>query len=417
MCPPKGAAETALMRTRRLIACGLVLLTATTVAAQAPERPTELPPLLRAPPAAQPTPAAPVPRGPVSEYDPGYLYLPERAPVAASTEPACGPAGRFWFVPTLELGWTRAAGNPLIARTGVVVPGGVIPGTVVYGGRSLAAPGRAGFGLGTGMWFDPQHTRGIDASFYYLGKGTTETAIFAGNIPMLLPVHDPLGTPAFFALAGPDVGIGAYQVGLSTRYASADVNYRQNLLCYGRLRIDGLVGYRYAHLGEDLQAYGKRLGPTGEIIRFKDHVDAANHFHGAQIGLAVEHQFGQWYVAFAKKLAFGGTVTTTDFDGAFRVNGTVDPYGFYSRPAVAGRRSHTDFAVMPVLTLMVGRQLWDHGRVFAGYTLQSLTAVTRATDVVDGSPTLAGYGTGMQRETATSSFWSQSVTLGMDLRY
>src|SRR5690348_5801137 len=127
------------MRIRRLAACGLVLSVVTASAAQTPDRPSELPPLLPVPPAAAPAPA-PGRRGPAGEYDPGYFYLPERAPDAAAAEPPCGPPGRFWVVPALQLGWTRGAHVPPLVLGGVRVSGGVIPGTVLYGGGSLPAP-------------------------------------------------------------------------------------------------------------------------------------------------------------------------------------------------------------------------------------------------------------------------------------
>lgn len=377
------------------------------------ERPTELPPLLAVPPANPPRPAGP--RGPSGEYDPGYFYLPERAPDMMRADPPCGPAGRVWVTPALETGWSKPAHVPALVRIGSQ------SGPVVYGDEHLRSQFRAGFSIAGGFWLDDRHTHGFDGSFYFLSQGANETNILTNAVPLVLPTANGVGFP----LADPAVGsLGDYQAGLMTRFYAADANYRQNLLCGENGRLDGLVGYRYAHVGETYEIYGKRLGATGEIERFRDDAFARNDFHGGQVGLAGEYRIDRWYVSATGKVAFGTMFTSTDLDGKFRVNGVVVPSGFYARPGVNGDREHTRFGVMPTVGVALGRHLGEHSRVFVGYNFLYLTGLTRGPDVLDPLPSVVAANPQAtqpvlvsRRDATTSDFWVQSLSFGMEWRY
>src|SRR5437660_2776729 len=171
------------MRTRLLTACGVGLLAVAPAAAQVsylpgsslqPDRPTELPPLLKPPDPTLPHP--PGPPGPKGEYDPGYLYLPDQAPGPKLPPCPCRPLGRWWIIPSVDLGWSQPARVPALLHLGVPDGrGGVAAGPVVYGGERVSLPFRAGFGLEAGAWLDRCQNHGIDASFFFLGRGTNDT--------------------------------------------------------------------------------------------------------------------------------------------------------------------------------------------------------------------------------------------------
>lgn len=395
----------------RLYRLPILVLIFAGLPASAQERPSELPPLLPVPPTTVPPPGAP--RNSGDEYDPGYFYLPERAP-EKSRPNACGPEGRLWFAPALELAWTKSAAVPPLARLGNAT------GPVVYGADRISSPMQAGFSLTSGIWMNEERTRGIDGTLFYLvGVGSNSLMFSDGNA-----IHLPTATGSF-PLAEPNAGYaGAYQVGLNTRFGFADVNYRNTLLCNSNARIDGLVGYMFSRLRDDYELYGKRLGPGGEIVRFRDDAQAKNDFHGGQIGLVGEYRMDKWYIAGTGKIGFGVVYTTTNLEGKFRVNETVVPIGFYARPDVSGPRSHSHYAVMPVLGLTVGRQLGDHCRVYLGYNFLYLNHVTRGPDVLDPTPAVnaadpqtAVASTNPRRDSTLSDFWVQSFSLGLELRY
>jgi hypothetical protein len=374
------------------------------------DSPATLPPLLPVPPATVPPSSGP--GGPKGEYDPGYFYLPERAPERSGPGP-CGPGGRVWLGAGLELAWLKPAQVPALVRLGSLT------GPVAYGGKQ-ASPLTAGLSLGGGFWLNEERTAGFDASLFLLPQAGTNSAFFSNSSTLLLPT--PVGP---FPLADPTRDYaGAFQAGFNTRFTSADVNYRNNILCSPDARLDALIGYRFAHIGDEGAIYGKRLGPGGEIVRFRDDITAINNFHGGQIGLSGEYRMDRWYVSGTGKVAFGAVFTDTDLEGKFRVNGTVVPLGFYARPGVNGPRDHSSFAVMPVVGLTLGRQLSDHARIYLGYNFLYLNSLTRAPDVVDPTPTvLAANPQGplaaatVRRDATTSDFWVQSLSLGMEWRY
>lgn len=376
----------------------------------------DLPPLLPVPQPGQTPPGLPTPRGPGGEYDPGYFYLPDRVPdtLPASSQ-ACGPAGRFWISSMLELGWTNSAHAPALLRVGSPT------GPVAYGDGGLSTPFRAGVGVTGGVWLNSDHTHGIDASFDYLAPGNTNMVIFSNGSAFYLPTA---GGGAY-TLANPATGYaGAYQAGLTTRFAAADVNYRENLFCDSSGRLDAMVGYRYGHLGEDYTIYGKRIGEDIAIERFRDDISALNQFHGGQIGLAGEYRVGRWFLSTTAKMAFGAVFTDTEANGKFRVNGVVMPYGFYSRPGENGSREETRFGVMPTTALTFGRQIGKHGRVFIGYNFLYMNNLVRGPDVIDPTPPVTGSNpfqvnpaNPSRRDATTSDLWVQTLNLGLEWRF
>lgn len=312
------------MLTRWLAVWGL-LFAAGSVAAQAPRGltafevagpPVELPLI----PVPGPTPPPPpfVPGGPVAEYDHGYLYIPDRAPEPGRPEPPCGPPGRFWFGAALALADTPTARLPGLH---------VNPGT------------RVGLILNGGLWLDPGHNAGVEANYFHLGRGEIER----------------------------------FGVDYAARFDTADVNYRQRFLCGDLVRIDGLAGYRYGRVEEELW-----VGRRGEARTL-------NQFHGGQIGLAGEVGIGPWYLAATGTVAFGVLYADSALVGL--------------RRAVAVEESR--YAVMPATAVQLGRSVGEHGRVFVGYQFVGMTRVARPSD--------PGWG--------PSEFWAQGLTLGLELRY
>jgi len=374
------------MRTLLAIAVGAWL--ASSVRAE-DEKPTELPPLLKPPPATAPPTAGP--RGPNGEYDPGYFYLPEREPQRPRPAP-CGPDGRIWIGPGLELAWMKPADAPVLLRSGGAA------GPVAYGGSRIATPTQAGLGLNAGIWMNEARTLGFDAGFLYVNGTGSETVIGPTNAVEL-------NLPPNLTLADPATGTaGAFQAGISTLFASADVNQRTNLFCGANARLDSLVGYRFARLADDFEVYGKRLGSTGEIVRFRDESHVTNDFHGGQVGLAGEVREGKWFLSGSGKIAFGVVFSDTTVQGRFRTGGTVEPVGHFATAERSGMRNESQFAALPAGGFSLGRRIGEHGRVAGGYQFLYQSRVFR------GPAALTG-------ESATTGFWIQSLSLTAEWRY
>lgn len=384
---------------RTLLAVGVAVLGVGPAVGQPPV--SALPPLLPVPEA----PLAEVPRpGPVGvEYDHGYSYLPERLPERPRRPDVCGPPGKWWIAPSLELAWVPTRPAPGTVR--LRVPnglGGTVAGPLLpVGGRSS---GRfdAALNLIGGWWFGETNTHGVEASFFTRHADNT----FGGAAPGGLVVF-PRGTKrGAQVIAFPD-GLapfvtGTFPVTLATEFTTVDVNYRHKLLCSDRGRLDVLAGYRYAFLGDELY-----LGDTpDEHDEYRwNRAAVSNSFHGGQIGLAGEVRANGWYVAGAAKLAFGTTTAEARAAGAFvGLEGLAD--GTFRRLGALAAADQTVFAVMPAFNVQFGRQVTDHARVFAGYSFQYLSRAARLGDALNP----AG---GLQ----FTDFWVQSVGLGAEFRF
>lgn len=377
----------------------------------APAAPTTgipLPPLLPPPPPSAPLAEVPRPgtTRPEIEYDPGYLYLPEREPERRPAD-ECGPAGRWWLTPSLELAWVPRSTTPATVRlrlTDPMAPGGTVPGPVLPVAGRATERFDAALGLVLGRWFGEGRTNGAEASFFVRGS---EQA-FIGYAPGALVLF-PQGTgrtPQVIPLPEPLTGriVSTLPATLSTFYTTVDVNYRHRLYCDDHARLDALAGYRFAYLQDELYL-GEYSDGSSDYKR--NRVSVANPFHGGQIGLAGEYRGGNgWYVAGAAKVAFGVVTPEATASGLFI--GAEGRTGTSLRTLRAlNAASESEFAVMPTMNVSVGRQVTRRARVFGGYSFQYLSRVGRIGDALTPSADAL----------ALTDFWVQSINMGFELRY
>jgi hypothetical protein len=402
------------MRRRWLVALGVAVLGVGSATAQpapfgAPARevPCDLPPLLPVPQTSPPLAEVPRP-GPVGgEYDHGYNYLPEQLPPRSRRpDDVCGPPGRWWVTPSLELAFastrpapatvTLGAGNP--AALSMLAPSVLLPVAGQTSGRFEAA-----LGLVAGRWFGETNTHGVEASFFLRDANTT----FLGNSIGAVVVF-PRGTrrgAQVIALPGelPSMATSTFPVTLGTLYTTADVSYRRKLLCTNRSRLDGLAGYRYAYLRDELYLGDE---PDDHDEYRQNRTAVSNSFHGGQIGLAGEIRANGWYVAGSAKVAFGVVTAEAEATGTF-VGAGVSGGAAFHRLSALGSADRNEFAVMPALNVQLGRQVTDHARVFAGYTFNYLSRAARLGDALN--PATAGL--------TFTEFWVQSVSFGAEFRF
>jgi hypothetical protein len=393
------------MRTRWLAAVGLALLGGAARAQPVREAPCDLPPLLPAP--VQPGgPLAEVPRpGPGVEYDHGYQYLPEQLPARRLADEVCGPPGKWWVNTSFDLTWASTRTAPGTVRLRVpdpANPGATVPGPRLPVGGLDAGQFEPAFSLALGYWFGDTQTHGIDASFFVRDANTTFLG-YAPGMSVLFPGGTDRSAPRVVVLPDPGV-VGAFPATIGTFFTTFDVNYRNKLFCNEYARLDGIAGYRYAFLGDEL--YPGDL-PDGNSTAFRwNRAAVSNTFNGAQLGLAGEVRWDRWYLAGGAKVGLGVMTTKVTDTGMF--------VGAQGRTAAGFRRlgalvptEENNFAALPVVNVQVGRQLTPHARVFAGYTFNYLSRVGRLGDVLD--PANAGL--------KTTDFWVQAINLGAEFRF
>jgi hypothetical protein len=112
-------------------------------------------------------------------------------------------------------------------------------------------------------------------------------------------------------------------------------------------------------------------------------------------------------VSGSAKIAFGGTNTEVKSSGVFVGAEGQNGSGRFRRLNALARDEWTEFAVMPALSVQVGRQITDHIRIFGGYSFLYLSRVGRLADAL--SPGNAAV--------PSTDFWVQSIGLGAEFRF
>lgn len=360
-------------------------------------------------------------------------------PTIEAAEPCATPCqpGRFWTASDFFYGATQGTYLPPLVTS---APAGSPPlagglgsptTTVLLGGRREGDSTRPGARFRLGYWFDAAQTSGFDAGFYYLGdlneSFTGGTA--PGGVVLAQPLVNGL-TGANFGLGIGSVAPGTVAASFGTHTVGADVNYRRGLVRTDARRVDLLVGYRYAHLGDDVEvataaavaAAGAGPGalPIPASVLTIDSFRTRNNFHGPQVGVAASHKLGGGFaIDLLAKVAFGVTVTDADVSGgtATFVGGVQTagvPVGVLAGAANSGSYSSTDFAVLPEAGVKVGYEVTDHFRVTFGYSLLYWSRVRRAPEQIDLtvlSPGHPGY------RNQSTDVWVQGVTGGFEWRY
>jgi hypothetical protein len=262
-------------------------------------------------------------------------------------------------------------------------------------------------GLVLGRWFGDANAHGVEGSLYFTGGDQTFEG-FAPGMLVIFPDGASRSAPQVFVFPPGTPLVGLLPVTLSTWFIGADVNYRGNLLCGPNGRLDLLAGYRFASVRDEL--YLGRAPDGGEDAYRLNRAAVANYFHGGQVGLAGEYRADVWYVTGAGKIAFGSISPEVSATGLFAGAEGFGPAGF-TRLKALNPVDLSKFAVLPTVNVTLGRQVGEHCRVFAGYSFQYLTEVTRLGDLLD--PTRCGC----RGKHPTTDFWVQAVNLGVELRY
>jgi len=357
----------------------------------------------------------------------------------------------LWWMkgsPTPPLVTTSPAGTPRDVA-GVL---GQSTTQVVFGDDWLNEGVRSGLRTSLGVWLDRCHTSGVEATF--LGIGRESTSFYADQLtnPILArPFYDV--NPAAYRqdpnFTGPTASLVAYPgyvqgsvtASLSNEFHTVDVLFRQLLSQECSYRIDGLVGYRFARLEEDLRINEFKTAltqqgtvPANTTIAITDRFLALNEFHGGELGLHAHLRRCRWSVDGLLKLALGTTASHVAIGGStvFTLQGQApmpaQSGGLLALPTNSGVHRHADFAVMPELGVTIGYDLTCRLRATFGYTFLYISRVARPGDQIgldlnsSQFPAVTGQGqlVGLSRpefRLINSDFWAQGLNFGLDYRF
>ena len=163
-----------------------------------------------------------------------------------------GPTADDFFVETeYLLWWANRPRIPLLATTSDGTGQGFVgqPGTRPLFGPGTFGPSlRDGFRIRAGGWLDDCNGRGIDASFFFLGR-RTESRSFDGLPTLTRPFFAPNFDAEFGeVVALPNLSTGSLLVEADSFLWGADVNYRHALCRTCDRTTAWFAGYRqHAH--------------------------------------------------------------------------------------------------------------------------------------------------------------------------
>jgi hypothetical protein len=376
---------------------------------------------------------------------------------------------RLWCSAEFLLWWIKQGQVPPLATVGTLDSLGALgPGTATLFGGDLNYGERLGGRFTIGYWLDACQTRGIEASYFYLGGPSDNFSFSSTDLPDSLV----LARPFFNVITGledsqlisfPDITSGNIRISSNSQLQGAEFNFVCNRCCCcndccqtdscqanscqtdccyrsGR-RVDLIAGFRYLGLNEDLHITENLTTlPTaplpfvpGATITVADVFGTRSNFYGGQIGAREEWSRGRWFVNVLGKVALGDTHQEV------RISGTTDftdpgvptvrqQGGLLALPTNIGSYSRDQFSVVPEIGINVGRQVTDHLRVFAGYTLLYWSGVVRPGDQIDLGvnltqlPTPTGPGTLVGEARPAFAFhntdlWAQGLNFGLEYNW
>lgn len=373
----------------------------------------------------------------------------------------CGPAGRIWVSAEYLLWWIKDANLPPLVTTGPVTalsPGAI--GSPGFGQLFGGTPDNGTFSGGrvtAGFWLNDCQTRGIEASYFFLGSRSNTFSAASTGAPGSLVLARPFfdvstGLQNSQLISFPGLSSGSVSVPTTSRFQGPEVNFISNLCCscapacrdccdtcepVGGYRVDLISGVRYLDLKESLRISetiqvvpGAPIFP-GSTIRAFDQFDTTNQFYGGQIGVRGQVWRNRMFATFTAKVALGDTRQTVDISGATTItapNGAVSvrPGGLLALPSNIGHYSRDVFSVVPEVGVNVGYQVTDHLSVFVGYNFLYWSDVARPGDQIDlgvnstRTPVSLVPASGPARPQFTfrdSDFWAQGINVGVTLRY
>jgi Putative beta barrel porin-7 (BBP7) len=379
----------------------------------------------------------------------------------AMAQPGAQPPATHWYLNSKFLLWFVKAQPTNVPYLSTSAPqdsglAGRPTTTLLHSRSDLGYNLFSGFQINGGWYRGADRRYGLDfGGMMFERKSNVFFAQSDTNgIPVIARpfVDASTGGPAVLTVAQQGLASGAALVSTSNEMFGAEANLLANLYrscpedaC--KWTIDGLFGFRYFELHEDLQIRTQSTILGGGSPRFNgaaifnpaivsvtDIFDVYNRFYGGQIGTRATVDCGEWSFGFSSKLAFGVMNQVLDVNGRSdlldlsRSLSASSVGGLYANALNVGRYRNDEFAVIPEFGLSIGRNWSSWLTTGIGYNYLYINRVSRpgnaVTNVVNPAiiPTSQSFGAGAvvpvpNRVLAQDEFWAQGVTFQMIVKY
>jgi hypothetical protein len=294
---------------------------------------------------------------------------------------------------------TTATPGTGIGTAGIL---GAATSRVLFGGSELNQDERNGARLTLGYWFDDHHSLGIEANYFMLEPTGSTFAANSGTTPILTRpfTSGTTALPDAAIVAFPGVAAGSVTASeRSAVFHGGELLLRQHMSC-GCFGLDVLYGYRYLHLGEELDVNqstlvsGASAAPplaglaVGTGLQITDQFRTVNDLNALEIGLVAEAHGERLGISGFFKLAAGRGEESVSISGAstrILPTGAVTSVatGVLATGSNSGRWSKLEYPVVPDLGFEVSYRVRPGLRAFVGYEWMYWSRVLRPGEEVD----------------------------------
>jgi hypothetical protein len=323
-----------------------------------------------------------------------------------------GPQKQSWFWTSFDYAFAFIRkpneGVPLVTSTNVVGPrSGTIddPNSRVAFTSNTSWDTFSGIRAEIGAFLDCAHTCSVEGVGLWLLPNHVKysAASDATGAPGILrPAFDiTTGTEIALIDALPGVATGQVNVDARSELFGYELNARlHHCLIENCWYVDGLAGFRYLRLGENLTIKDQVTPLVDNVLRFQgagvlagssisdqDTFLATNRFYGAQVGGRMRFEGPWWLVHLQAKVAIGATDEEGTISGFSRLTTSttnqIASGGVLALPSNIGTQNQTLFGFVPEVGFNFGLKLHNCVQLTAGYTFLYWSQVIRSSDLID----------------------------------
>ena len=285
---------------------------------------------------------------------------------------------------------TSPTGTPP-AQAGVLGQSGT---STLFGDQSVNNNARSGARLLFGCWLNP--TARFEFEWFVLGgQRTTFNQSSDGSTILARPffnVATGLQDSSLIAYSGLAQGQIAISDASFFNGAGAHVmrTIRVDQSADGAVRrIDGLYGFRYLGLYEDLRINSSSSGPASATAVF-DQFRTSDSFYGGNFGLMSSRYRGRWSFVTIGRVGFGDTAQHIHIAGSTGTSVLAGPShsflgGLLALPSNMGDYGRDFFSVVPQLELKLAFTITANLRATVGYDAIYWSHVVRPGQQIDSS--------------------------------
>lgn len=281
--------------------------------------------------------------------------------------------------------------------------------TVLFGNDSVNNDARSGGRITFGTWLGNCRNIGIEGEYFALDDATASfTGTSNGNPILARPFFNMLtGRETAELVAFPNLITGSVQADAVTSFQGAGARFVYPL-CSGEdcapscfhpclpgglptaYRFNVIAGYRFLRLDDSLSVREDLVSQDPQSpgsFLIQDNFQTQNQFHGAEIGMLLQHRRGRWTLECLTKVAVGNNHGIVTINGNTAITEssitTTHNGGILAQRTNSGEFTQDQFTMVPEIGLTLGCQLTSNWRVTCGYTLLYWGRVLRAGDQVD----------------------------------